>query len=437
MRLIEKDAVTVLAYGDAAVFDLTSRRAILHNLDREDPYFRSSEVGITAIGGLAGEDLASDFASLLQNPPQQSHRLLTVLEALTVGRPVNALLPLLQEIAMEPQRPEWQRWRAADAFLNGADDVALARRALLDAVASEPPSPGREALRLHLASALPSNALSVTDIKSLISDGERCREQNTVRSLYTLTHRLEAEPRPELFEEPTTTWLPRQESGPSVEVKSFLDHALAAAIRADRSLPARQLWTWICNVRDHEWSRLAAETTKAVDEWLDAEPGRDVALFNVIMADEDPDAGPWMTESTYAHTIGRLASGAIIRDMLDRFAGSSDAAHAKKFLERAVHVARRGSDAEAYWEVYAYIAAQPCSPEFLEAFTVCPIEPWRQSALRSGTGGAPRRRAAQPVAENIEKLDRFSISSGSAITPAIWTGPLKSSIFGAKTEQER
>src|SRR5439155_140274 len=56
-RMIEADAVTVLAYGDAAVFTTTARRTILANLDRNEPYFRASAVGITAVGGLAGEDL--------------------------------------------------------------------------------------------------------------------------------------------------------------------------------------------------------------------------------------------------------------------------------------------------------------------------------------------------------------------------------------------
>jgi hypothetical protein len=68
LRLIEADAVTVLAYGDAAVFDTPARRAIFANLDRDDPHFRASEIGITAVGGLAGEDLADDPKNELREP---------------------------------------------------------------------------------------------------------------------------------------------------------------------------------------------------------------------------------------------------------------------------------------------------------------------------------------------------------------------------------
>lgn len=49
LQLIEADAVTVLIYGDAAIFSATARIAILENLDRKDPYFRRSETGISPI----------------------------------------------------------------------------------------------------------------------------------------------------------------------------------------------------------------------------------------------------------------------------------------------------------------------------------------------------------------------------------------------------
>jgi hypothetical protein len=63
--LIAADSDTILSYGDAAVFETPARRALLNNIGQGDPYFRASEVGVTAVGGLAGEDLADDFAALL------------------------------------------------------------------------------------------------------------------------------------------------------------------------------------------------------------------------------------------------------------------------------------------------------------------------------------------------------------------------------------
>ncbi|RUW85512.1 hypothetical protein EOA29_04460, partial [Mesorhizobium sp. M1E.F.Ca.ET.063.01.1.1] len=82
LRLIDRDAATVLAYGDAAAFDTSGRKAILVNLDRDDPYFLSSQGEATVLGGLAGEDLAGDFATIL-DMDVRSHLQITVLQALS------------------------------------------------------------------------------------------------------------------------------------------------------------------------------------------------------------------------------------------------------------------------------------------------------------------------------------------------------------------
>ncbi|MBA2400161.1 MAG: hypothetical protein H0V72_15950 [Bradyrhizobium sp.] len=123
IQLIEADPLTILSYGDAAVFETPARRAILHSLGKDDPYFRASEVGVTAVGGLAGEDLAEDFAALLADKADGTHRLMTVFEALTSGRPIPSLRPKLRAHALDVSRPEWQRRRAINAYLNGIDDA--------------------------------------------------------------------------------------------------------------------------------------------------------------------------------------------------------------------------------------------------------------------------------------------------------------------------
>lgn len=84
-QLIETDAATVLAYGDAAAFSTAGRKALLVNLDRDDPFFRASQDRALVVGGLAGEDLAQDFRQILDSPDDGSHLVLTVLIALEEG----------------------------------------------------------------------------------------------------------------------------------------------------------------------------------------------------------------------------------------------------------------------------------------------------------------------------------------------------------------
>src|SRR5207253_35778 len=97
-----------------------SRRQLLRNLSRRDPYFRASEIGATAISGLAAEDLAPELAKILTSASENSHRLTTVYEALMKGTPIVSLRPLLRGIALDTNRPAWQRWRAIESYITGS-----------------------------------------------------------------------------------------------------------------------------------------------------------------------------------------------------------------------------------------------------------------------------------------------------------------------------
>ncbi|MCH7891115.1 MAG: hypothetical protein IH921_06390, partial [Gemmatimonadetes bacterium] len=178
--------------------------------------------------------------------------------------------------------------------------------------------------------------LSVDDIKSIIGDFQRSQDDHTIMRLYGFRRRLEAEPRPELFDVPTSSWL--REEGQrhhSIEVDYLVDHALAASIRTVDALTSERLWNWTINVRDDVWSKLGAETAKALAAWLDAEAGRDVALFAAILATEDVATGSWVVGNTYTITTNRSPSAAIIRNVLDRAAAAPTKAGATRLLEIA------------------------------------------------------------------------------------------------------
>ena len=173
------------------MFDTSARRAILQNLGRSDPYFRASEVGITAVGGLAGEDLTADFRALLTDRSDRTHRLLTVFEALTIGRPVASLKPALRSFALDASRPEHLRIRAVDAFLNGAEEPEREQRALFDELSTEPNSITRVALRAQLAAKMQGAALTADDVKSVLSSYRQTEDDSMMGRLYALQRRLE------------------------------------------------------------------------------------------------------------------------------------------------------------------------------------------------------------------------------------------------------
>lgn len=384
LRLIEADAVTVLAYGDAAVFNTTGRRAILANLDRNDPYFRSSLEGDTAIGGLAGEDLADDFQTVLNGRADGTHRLMTVIDVLGSGVPVDSVRPTLRRIALDPQRPEWIRWRAADAWLNGAGDRTPAVRELFDAVFSEPISVGREALRTHLAAALPTPEISVSDIKSILADYQRCPVDNTLGRLFGLHRKLEIEPRPELFDEPVNGWLPDDnERRRKYEITHLLDDLLASAIRSTGDLTAARLWRWTVNLQHDRWDNLPDKAAKASVEWLDADPQRPVDFFDAILAEDDPENGPWMVVNTYFTKTRRRPNSSIVQHTLALATAAVTKAAAKRLLEiAAAMVDSPEADTRAYWAVYDRVANQSGCKALLKKMSSAKIEPWRRQQQR-------------------------------------------------------
>ena len=422
MRLIEIDAVTVLIYGDAAVFDTTARRSLLVNLDRNDPYFRASEIEVAAVGGLAGEDLADDFTAALTGPSDGTHRLLTVLEALTGGPPVLSLRPLLRAFALDAARPEWMRRRAMEAYLNGANDPAIARRELFDALAGKPISLAREALRAQQAALLPTGALKVADVKSVLADFRRLPEDNMVGRLSALQRRLENDPLPELFDNSTGGWLiTTSDRRHKIEVDHLLDYALAGAIKGTPDLSAAQLWRWTVNVRDHATSTLKDQTAKALAAWLNVDEGREVALFNAMLAEDDPTSGPWLVTNRYIWTTRWHPSAAIIRHALAKARVSSTHREKKRLFSIAVDIARRpAADIEAYWEAHDCIAREAGCKVLLRQLTVTTIEKWRlQDYARTRK---ERQREAKQKAQLVRTMAPALAAMKSAGGPIISAG---------------
>lgn len=392
-ELVEGDAVSVLVYGDAAVFDTAGKRAMLANLDRHDPYFRASEVGATSVGGLACEELRDDLALALDQS-DGSHRMMTVYEVLTAGPSVPSLKPLLLAIARDPARPEWQRTRASAAWLNGQADPAAARRELFDALSAEPNSAPRDALRAELLGDMPAALVTDDDITGVIGDFARLPDDNVIMRLYGLRTFLVANPRPTLFDTPLD-WLPTEGGRRhGIEIEGLLDHALAAAIRSTTDLDAARLWRWLVHARDDRFENLGDGARRAVAEWLQADATRPLVLFEAILATDDPAEGPWMV-GTYYYVIAGAPPGSAIDHLVARASISKGPAQ-RRSLAIAVNLGRRYDVGEEYWRLFAFLEAMPRGGKILlRELTVAEVEQWRRRqqnrARKTGKDEVKRR----------------------------------------------
>jgi len=315
-----------------------------------------------------------------------------------------SLRPLLRAIVLDETRPEWQRGRSVEAYLNGADDPASTRRELFGALSGEAISAGREALRARLLARLPASILTVADVQSVLADYQQIPADNTVGRLSALLRRLENEPLPALFDVPISSWFaPRSGQRDSFEVEHVLDYTLAAAIKGTSDLTSARLWRWTVNIRDHAWSNLKDEAGKALATWLDEDKTREVSFFDTILTEDDPATGPWVVPQNYMRATRRHPSAAVISDVLAKAARTLIKADKKRLLAIAVEMARHPkTDIDTYWKTYDYIAREPGCKALRRHLTTEKIEKWRLDDF--ARAAKVRRREAKEKIENVRTL---------------------------------
>ncbi|RWC37937.1 MAG: hypothetical protein EOS28_31375 [Mesorhizobium sp.] len=354
LRLIERDAATVLAYGDAAAFDTSGRRAILLNLDREDPYFSSSQDDSTVLGGLAGEDLAADFSDLLDVGAVRSHIQVTVLQALADGPAVSGIQGKLHDIVLDGQRPLWMRERAAEVFVKSAADPAAARRSLIDALASQPLAAGPVVLRARLMADQSETGLASSDIRQLLADFAALPVQSDDDdiedrgALSGLARALRQSGPHDLFDIPISTGADvplRQKS----QMRSFIDQALASTIMKIPEVAANRLWAWVGNAREHVWDMLESSVVEAVQHWLDADLARrELELFLAVARTDTANDRPWVVLNHYISTVRRAPS----ENLIDCLVALAREQVRRGDRQRLLHLAAYAARLDTHWSAW-------------------------------------------------------------------------------------
>ncbi|WP_230855515.1 hypothetical protein, partial [Ralstonia solanacearum] len=359
-QMVRQDAVSVLIYGDAAALATSERRELLANLDRQDPWFRSAEEGDTAVGGLAGEDLASEFEAVLRAPVADSHLVLTVLEALQYGKPAPSLLPLLREIVMTPSRPEWQRKRAAEAWIASAADRVAASQELYRAASALSPDKGTVALRLALAGQPLAVPLTDQELDQLLVDHYQMSERNTVGRLRALARQLQRSPRRAICNRTWGVLLDQNPaSGARIEIEQLLDENLVALLRASPAPTGAEVWQWLANRHRYPSQVPSAEVRAALHVWLDADAQHGLTLFDAIAGSTVGDPPGWPT-LVYHFKVGTLPSLGVMAALLDADSVLSLHHGEQRCLSMAVALASfNGVEAAYFWMVFDFLYARP------------------------------------------------------------------------------
>jgi hypothetical protein len=419
LQLIEIDAPTVMSYGDAAVFDTPCRRAILRNLTKATPYFRSREGGSTSVGGLAGEDLAAEFEEILRAPIDGTQRLYNVLEVLASGAPVQSLKQLLRAMVLDPTHPGWVRRQATAAWLNGHSHPAQGRRELFDLLAAETVSESQEETRLNLVKDALDPALTTADLRQLISALRNSSRSHTVGRAMWLKAELEKRPRHDLFDTPIKNWI-RENSGPdySPEINDLLDEALATIIRKVEGLTADRLLQLVMNASWYEFPHLEEESQLAVREWLDADFERELALLWAIRDSLSSKDKPWVAISWFIEVTKRMPSAEVGRRLLLMADTCADAEQVRVFLDIAFHCAiHNDADPDFYWLLYERLSRMPEMTDLFRRLRIHKLEPWRLDEMKNRAKARQKREAQRK--KDVGKMTPLISDISSAKRPRI------------------
>ncbi|WP_324132436.1 hypothetical protein [Bosea sp. (in: a-proteobacteria)] len=345
VQLIERDAATVLAYGDAAAFDTSGRKAMLVNLDRDDPYFLSSQDDATVLGGLAGEDLAGDFATILDTHIR-SHLQITVLKALADGPPVQGIQSKLREIILEAGRPLWMRERASEVIVRAGGDRMAIRRALISELERQPVASGQVVLRARLLAGMPADTIAASEIRELLADFSALPDDEVEDhgALNELALALRRSAPADLFDLPISHGSIRALRQKS-QVRFFIDQALVSTIERHPDVNAERLWSWITNAREHVWDMLDSNVVEAIQKWMDADlQRRELDLFLAVST----SSGPWVVVNNYISTTRRLPSEVLVKSLIALALNEAKRSRRKHLLQIAAYTAR----GEAHWSTW-------------------------------------------------------------------------------------
>lgn len=349
-RLIQHDAATVLAYGDAAAFDTAARREILYNLDSDDPYFLSSQDDATVVGGLAGDDLVDDFKAIL-DADVRSHLQVTVLQALADGPPVERMSEKLREMVLDAARPLWMRERAAEVLVAKAGDRDGMQRGLLDDLAAMKVDRGQLAIRARVLASRSTPDVEFSDLHALLEDFDSLpaktrdgEDNDDTGSLVSLSMTIARSPRPDFFDRGIgRSDVARRHKS---QVQSFLNRAFVATVEANPDISGVRLLSWLGNLREHRWDMLDSDVAEAIARWIDHDlDRRELELFLSVEDESSSDEGPWVVCNEYISTARRLPSDALIRGLLD----IAQATNARKARKRIFQIAAYAARSETHW----------------------------------------------------------------------------------------
>ncbi len=165
-----------------------------------------------------------------------------------------------------------------------------------------------------------------------------------------------------------------------MEVRHFLQSALAFTINKNLEISAKRLWSWIRNTRDYEWDRLEEDLANAIGAWIDVEKEmRELELFMALLESCSSEEAPWMATNHYMTVAGRNPDDTLIENLLDLASKTPVGPRRRRIFEVAAYAAR----SESRWPIWedrivSALEKEKNFADFLAELRIDPNRIWKE-----------------------------------------------------------
>lgn len=390
LQLIRRHPEAILFQGDAGKLPTGHRRALLETTGRGDPWFLSGYQGATAIGGLAGDDLADEFRVILRDTKETPHRRGMVIEALTTGRRVPALDSDLEAFVVDAANPPWLRRLGVHAILARWPDPKSAMRRIVTAMTSETEG---EAISVKLAALAPLAGEDLTTAEAKAALMEYAATGDGVMGYgWSFGQALEANPPLDFFETPIDIHKIVGESR-SFEVRGIIERVMAGLIRSTPEAKAQDLLRWLKHA-GVDWHDDPHDAIRAaVNAWTELKADRPWKLFWAL-AKQAPDRG-WHAPVAWSRLVGGTPPLDVVNEILKRLKAAPAGKKALSLAWLAANIMGPFEpDNAVYWKLWKLLHGRSDLQAVFDHLTVVPMDHWQVEQGRRKHKGIRKREAA-------------------------------------------
>lgn len=246
-QLIEADPYGVLTYGDAGALSPSSCSRLVRALDklsRSNPWFRSGNWQSRPIGALARPDMVDEFRRILNSPDAGFGVRSVVIDALSLGTPIPAMLPDLAAVLARQALPYQERVHAFEALVRLGDSGKLAIHNAMQTQLGKTLDDLR--LRAEVIRTFYGDPYGPSEVIALVNNSADVERTVGSGMLWRLADSVSAADLPEVLDGVDSPQSPEGGFGPeNWEVGSFYGRALVRVWRGSGEFDPARVMGWL------------------------------------------------------------------------------------------------------------------------------------------------------------------------------------------------